>query len=182
MGHATLGGSTALSLMSQAKHQNAAATQLQMQHTSLMQQKGQLASGSAAQQLTANTASTAGSQHTSGHPTSAATSQPSGSAAQGSSSQQTGAASSSTGQASSQQTQPKIPVICGFHKQMLLLTCQYFTQQSSHSQTGYNPSAPPSYQGKHGGGGASSHVQLSQIRRIRNKNPNCNHNSNSVFY
>jgi hypothetical protein len=25
-------------------------------------------------------------------------------------------------------------------------------------------------------------VQLSQIRRIRNKNPNCNHNSNSVFY
>ena len=25
-------------------------------------------------------------------------------------------------------------------------------------------------------------MQLSQIRRIRNKNPNCNHNSNSVFY
>lgn len=28
----------------------------------------------------------------------------------------------------------------------------------------------------------NSHAQLSQIRRIRNKNPNCNHNSNSVFY
>lgn len=65
---------------------------------------------------------------------------------------------------------------------MLLLTCQYFTQQNSHSQAGYNPSAPPAYQGKHGNAGASSHVQLSQIRRIRNKNPNCNHNSNSVFY
>lgn len=47
-------------------------------------------------------------------------------------------------------------------------------------QPGYNPNAPP-YQ-KTPSQGANSHVQLSQIRRIRNKNPNCNHNSNSVFY
>ena len=35
---------------------------------------------------------------------------------------------------------------------------------------------------KHPNQGSASHVQLTQIRRIRNKNPNCNHNSNSVFY
>ena len=66
---------------------------------------------------------------------------------------------------------------------MLLLTCQYFTQQNSSGpgQPGYNPNAPP-YQKNQSQGGSNSHVQLSQIRRIRNKNPNCNHNSNSVFY
>ena len=41
---------------------------------------------------------------------------------------------------------------------------------------------PPTLQGKNPNQNANSHVQLSQIRRIRNKNPNCNHNSNSVFY
>ena len=65
---------------------------------------------------------------------------------------------------------------------MLLLTCQYFTQQSGPGQPGYNPNMPPSLQGKNPNQNANSHVQLSQIRRIRNKNPNCNHNSNSVFY
>lgn len=39
----------------------------------------------------------------------------------------------------------------------------------------------PPYQ-KSANTGSSQHIQLSQIRRIRNKNPNCNHNSNSVFY
>lgn len=28
----------------------------------------------------------------------------------------------------------------------------------------------------------NSAAQLAQMKRIRNKNPNCNHNSNSVFY
>jgi len=30
--------------------------------------------------------------------------------------------------------------------------------------------------------GINPNSSLSQARRIRNKNPNCNHNSNSVFY
>ena len=32
------------------------------------------------------------------------------------------------------------------------------------------------------GGGFNPNNSMSQARRIRNKNPNCNHNSNSVFY
>jgi hypothetical protein len=65
-------------------------------------------------------------------------------------------------------------VICGFHKRILLITCQ-----GPNGQNGQDS----------GAGGSSSNVisgvnpnSISQARRIRNKNPNCNHNSNSVFY
>lgn len=36
--------------------------------------------------------------------------------------------------------------------------------------------------GVQGISGINPNSSLSQARRIRNKNPNCNHNSNSVFY
>lgn len=66
---------------------------------------------------------------------------------------------------------------------MLLLTCQYFTSQSTHtSSLGPPPNALSSIGGV-GVGGMPTQAQLqNQMRRIRNKNPNCNHNSTSVFY
>lgn len=61
---------------------------------------------------------------------------------------------------------PKIPVICGFHKRILLITCQNNSNEAQGGVTmGMNPNS-----------------SLAHARRIRNKNPNCNHNSNSVFY
>jgi hypothetical protein len=59
-----------------------------------------------------------------------------------------------------QQPAPKIPVICGFHKRILLITCQ-----NEQTQLQFHPNQA-----------------FREARRIRNKNPNCNHNSNSVFY
>ena len=68
-----------------------------------------------------------------------------------------------------QQAPPKIPVICGFHKRILLITCQ-------------NPSNGGDLQNGVIGINGMNPNSISQARRIRNKNPNCNHNSNSVFY
>ena len=58
-------------------------------------------------------------------------------------------------------------MICGFHKRILLITCQN-NQQNQLGQSSFN--------------GLNPNSSLAQARRIRNKNPNCNHNSNSVFY
>ena len=41
---------------------------------------------------------------------------------------------------------------------------------------------PNGVPGVAGMGGLNPNSSMSQARRIRNKNPNCNHNSNSVFY
>lgn len=59
---------------------------------------------------------------------------------------------------------------------MLLLTCQYFTNSGASSQP--VPQNPISLTG----GQTREQLQQQQIRRIRNKNPNCNHNSSTVFY
>lgn len=85
----------------------------------------------------------------------------------------TASASQSTTQ--QQANQPKIPVICGFHKRILLITCQGLNGQPP-------PGGPQMPAGPNGGLGINPNSSMSQARRIRNKNPNCNHNSNSVFY
>lgn len=59
-------------------------------------------------------------------------------------------------------------MICGFHKRILLITCQ---NQQADLQAGPNGLA-----------GLNPNSGMPLARRIRNKNPNCNHNSNSVFY
>lgn len=41
---------------------------------------------------------------------------------------------------------------------------------------------PNGVPGVAGMAGLNPNSSMSQARRIRNKNPNCNHNSNSVFY
>jgi hypothetical protein len=67
-------------------------------------------------------------------------------------------------------------VICGFHKRILLITCQGNNGNGSPGQM-LNGAG-----GAAGLGGMNQNASMSQARRIRNKNPNCNHNSNSVFY
>ena len=57
---------------------------------------------------------------------------------------------------------------------MLLLTCQYFNSPTQfQSQSTAQASLGPN---------ATQAQIVNQMRRIRNKNPNCNHNSSTVFY
>lgn len=56
-------------------------------------------------------------------------------------------------------------MICGFHKRVLLLTSQISTQGNTPLQL------PQTQQSRE-----------SINKKIRNRNPNCNHNNNSVFY
>lgn len=66
---------------------------------------------------------------------------------------------------------------------MLLLTCQYFTSQNSNlgPQQVFQQNSGPG--GSQGLGAQATQAQIvNQMRRNRNKNPNCNHNATSVFY
>lgn len=63
---------------------------------------------------------------------------------------------------------------------MLLLTCQYFT--ATNQNVNYPPTQPKVSNQISLGPGATQAQIVNQMRRMRNKNPNCNHNSSTVFY
>ena len=71
---------------------------------------------------------------------------------------------------------------------MLLLTCQYFTSQAAQNIASHQTFQAPQLGGHNNpsqislGPNATQAQIVNHMRRMRNKNPNCNHNSSAVYY